>query len=284
MKIGKYKIYEITTGRFALDGGAMYGVVPKTIWEKSDTPDTKNRLKLVTRNLLLVSDSRKILIDTGLGTKWEEKYREIYQIDQTEDHLENGLKNLGFSYDDITDVLLTHLHFDHTGGSTRLVDGKIEPTFKYANYYVQKDNFEWALNPTEKDRASYLIENFEVLAKEGMLRLLDEKTEKLDDEISVLRVHGHTRGQQIFKIADSSNSILFGGDLFPTKHQIALAYVMSYDLQPLITLQEKKFVLANCLEEGTTVYLEHDYRHAALTLKDSEKGIIVSEVYNALPE
>ncbi|MBI5727879.1 MAG: MBL fold metallo-hydrolase, partial [Ignavibacteriales bacterium] len=143
MKIGNFELKIVESGRFMLDGGAMFGIIPKPLWQKTNPADEGNRIALATRNLLLVSDNRKILIDTGMGNKWDEKSRQIYAIEQTETNLELGLEHLGYKADDITDVLLTHLHFDHTGGSTKLSEGKIIPAFTNARYYVQEDNFRW---------------------------------------------------------------------------------------------------------------------------------------------
>lgn len=283
MKIGKYTVHLVESGAFALDGGAMFGVVPKTLWAKTNPADEKNRIAMVTRNILLVSDDRKILIDTGMGNKWDEKSQDIYKIDQAQNSLTTGLAKLGVSADDITDVLLTHLHFDHTGGSTVTANGTTVPAFSNATYYVQKSNFDWALEPTERDRGSYLRENFEPLARAGVLKVLDDSVEQLDHEIEVLRFNGHTRGQQLFKLTDGTTTLFYCGDLIPTASHVPLPYIMGYDLQPLITLQEKKYLLETALEENWILCFEHDAVSACATLKSGEKGITIAERYAGLP-
>jgi glyoxylase-like metal-dependent hydrolase (beta-lactamase superfamily II) len=283
MKIGKYTVHLIESGAFALDGGAMFGVVPKTLWTKANPADEKNRIAMVTRNILLVSDNRKILVDTGMGNKWDAKARDIYKIDQAQNSLTRGLAQLGISAEDITDVLLTHLHFDHTGGSTVMVNGTTIPAFPNATYYVQKSNFDWALEPTERDKGSYLRENFEPLARAGVLKVLDDSVEQLDHEIEVMRFNGHTRGQQLFKLTDGTTTLFYCGDLIPTASHVPLPYIMGYDLQPLITLQEKKYLLETALEENWILCFEHDAVSACATLKAGEKGITIAERYAGLP-
>ena len=284
MQIGKYKLHAIDTGTFALDGGAMFGIIPKPLWSKTNPPDEKNRIKLAARSLLLVSDERKVLIDTGMGDKWDAKAIDIYDINQAESTLSKSLAALGVSADDITDVLLTHLHFDHTGGSTVVRNGQLEPAFPNATYYVQEENFEWALQATERDKGSYIRDNFEPLAKAGVLKVIKDDVEKLDEEIEILRFNGHTRGQQLFRITDASNSLFYCADLIPTYAHIPLAYVMGYDLQPLITLQEKKYILQRALDENWMLFFEHDPDFACATVKDSPKGFTFSERYAGLPE
>ncbi len=282
MKIGKYQLYSIESGSFALDGGAMFGVVPKTLWSKEYKADDLNRIKVVTRNLLLVSDSKKILIDTGNGINWSPKYKEIYAIDQSGNSIESSLKSLGYCSDDITDIWLTHLHFDHTGGSTKYEGDKLVPAFPNANYYVQEDNLRWAREQSIKDKASYLPENYEPLYKAGVLEQNLSEDRFWDDEIEIIRVNGHTYGQQIFKISDGNDTILFGGDMFPTISHIPLPYIMAYDLQPLITLEEKKSLLKTICDENWKIFLEHDPSCVAATVRQTEKGYLVSEKFNVL--
>jgi glyoxylase-like metal-dependent hydrolase (beta-lactamase superfamily II) len=282
MKIGKYSLFSIESGSFALDGGAMFGVVPKTLWSKNHTADDLNRIKVVTRDLLLVSDSKKILIDTGNGTNWSPKLKEIYNIDQSVSSIEKSLKSLDISPGDITDVWLTHLHFDHTGGSTKYDGNKLVPAFPNANYYVQEDNLRWAREQSIKDRASYLPENYEPLYSAGVLKQNLAEDRFWDDEIEILRLNGHTYGQQTFKISDSQNTILFGADIFPTTSHIPLPYIMAYDLQPLITLEEKKALLKVICEEEWKIFFEHDPECVLATIKETEKGFAVSEKFNVL--
>ena len=281
MKIGKYKIRVINSGYFSLDGGAMFGIIPKPLWSKNNPADEVNRIKLATRLLLLESGSKKILVDTGMGDKWDEKFKGIYAIDQTQNSLLESLLSAGVKPEDITDVILTHLHFDHAGGTTLIKDGKLAPTFPNAVYHVQKKNFEWAINPTDRDKGSYIKDNFEPLAKEGMLTLIDGQN-SFDDDIHFVIVNGHTFSQQLIKISDSSNTLLYCCDLFPTYSHIKLPYIMGYDLQPLITLQEKKYILNKAEEENWKLFFEHDPNYAYATVKSTEKGFILDEIFENL--
>lgn len=276
MKIGKYQLHTIHSGYIGLDGGAMFGIIPKPLWEKTNPADEVNRVTLSTRNLLLVSDSSKILIDTGMGTKWDEKSRNIYRIDDNLS-LEKSLSQKGFTINQITDVILTHLHFDHTGGSTKIENDRLIPTFPNAKYYVQKQNFEWAMNPSDRDRGSYLKENFEPLVKEGVLNLLTNN--EFDENISFEVINGHTFGQQMVKISDGTNTVLYCADLLPFVSHIRLPYIMAYDLQPLVTLSEKKKYLKLALDENWILYFGHDPEYAAVTIKHSDKGITHDKVF-----
>ena len=282
MQIGKYTLYVVESGSFALDGGAMFGVVPKTIWSRTHKSDELNRVKIVTRNLLLVSDKKKILIDTGNGNKWSPKYKEIYGMGDDGDLLGTSLADLGFTRDDITDVWLTHLHFDHSGGATAYEGDTIVPAFTHANYYVQADNLRWARQQNERDKASYLPVNYEPLYEAGVLMENLSEDIFLDDEIEIVRVNGHTYGQQLFKISDSQNTVLFGADLFPLASLIPLPYIMAYDLQPLITLQEKKTLLKIITDEKWKIFFEHDPNHILATVKQDAKGFQIDECFNAI--
>jgi len=281
MKIGKYDIHIINSGFVGLDGGAMFGIIPKPLWEKTNPPDNANRIKLATRNLLLEDGSRKILVDTGMGNKWDEKSRNIYDIRQDEFSLIDQLKNYNIKPEDITDVILTHLHFDHTGGSTIQKNNKLIPAFLNAKYYVQRKNYEWAVNPSEKDRGSYIKDNFVPLMEEGVLHFI-EGEQNFDDEISFILVNGHTFSQQLIKLSDSSNTFLFCGDLFPTTSHIPLPYVMGYDLQPLVTVEEKKEILNKALEENWKLIFEHDPNFSSATITKTEKGYKVNEKFQSL--
>jgi len=280
MQIGKYKLVTVISNYFALDGGAMFGIIPKPLWQKTNPPDEQNRIALSTRNLLLISDDRKILIDTGMGNKWDKKSKSIYKIDENIS-LQTSLNSVGVSCEDITDVILTHLHFDHTGGSTKYENGKLVPSFPNAKYYVQKKNYEWAVNPSERDRGSYIKENFEPLTKEGVLNFIDGETE-FDDNISFKIVNGHTFAQQLVKISDSSNTILYCCDLIPFVSQIRIPYLMGYDLQPLITVQEKKKYLHSAADENWFLYFGHDPQFAAATVKHTDFGIVQDKTFTDL--
>ncbi len=278
MKIGKYSLHIIESGYFGLDGGAMFGIIPKPLWELSKPADDMNRIKLATRNLLLVSDSKKILVDTGMGNKWSDKNREIYSVDQESASLNRSLSQLNLKPEDITDVILTHLHFDHTGGSTVLNNDKLEPAFPNATYYVQKQNYQWAVNPSERDRGSYIKENFVPLKEAGVLMLF-EGEKQFDDEIDFIIVNGHTFGQQLLKLSDSANTFLYCCDLFPTTAHIPIPYVMGYDLQPLVTVDEKKRILKTALDGGWKLFFEHDPETAYAVLTAAEKGIRIKEKF-----
>jgi glyoxylase-like metal-dependent hydrolase (beta-lactamase superfamily II) len=282
MKIGKYKLRVIESGFFALDGGAMFGIIPKALWQKTNPPDEVNRIKMSTRNLLLESDSKKILIDTGMGDKWDEKMKSIYDIDE-KISMKSALEKVGLKLDDITDVILTHLHFDHTGGSTVPVNGRLEPAFSNAKYHVQKQNYEWAINPSDRDKGSYIKENFLPLYEEGLLNLISGK-EMFDDEIEFFIINGHTFSQQMVKISDASNTFLFCADLIPTFAHIPLPYIMGYDLQPLVTLEEKKKYLKNALDENWKLFFGHDPEIAFATVKKIGEGYSVDKKFRSFDE
>ena len=280
MRIGKYDVHIIESGYFGLDGGAMFGIVPKPLWEKMNPPDSMNRIKLATRNLLLISDSKKILVDTGMGDKWNDKNREIYAVDQETSSLDQSLLKLNLKPEDITDVILTHLHFDHTGGSTVLNNGRLEPAFPNATYYVQKENYRWAVNPSERDKGSYIKDNFVPLKEAGVLMQI-EGEKQFDEEIDFIIVNGHTFGQQLLKISDSANTFLYCCDLFPTTSHIPLPYVMGYDLQPLVTVSEKKKILKSAMDEEWKLFFEHDPETAFATLASTDKGVRIKAKYKA---
>jgi glyoxylase-like metal-dependent hydrolase (beta-lactamase superfamily II) len=281
MQIGDYKLTVINSGYFKLDGGAMFGIIPRPLWEKTNPPDSLNRIKLTTRNLLLQRKGRNILIDTGMGNKWDDKSRSIYDIDQETLSMQNELLKIGLMPEDITDVLLTHLHFDHTGGSTIIENGKFMPTFPSAKYYVQKQNLDWAMNSTEKDRGSYIKDNFIPLVELGVLDLIYGDT-KFDKNIEFIVVNGHTFGQQLIKISDTTNTLLYCCDMIPTASHIPLPYIMGYDLQPLVTLSEKKNLLQKAADEKWMLFFEHDPDTTMATVTKTDKGFIAKQKYNEL--
>jgi glyoxylase-like metal-dependent hydrolase (beta-lactamase superfamily II) len=282
MKIGKYKLSIIESGFFGLDGGAMFGIVPKPLWEKTNPADTSNRIKLSTRHLILESESKKIIIDTGMGKKWDEKMKSIYAVDE-EISMNSVLASIGLKAEDITDVILTHLHFDHTGGSTIINDGKLVPAFPKAKYYVQKQNYDWAIKPSDRDKGSYPTENFLPLFEEGVLNFIVGNAE-FDDEIEFIIINGHTFGQQMVKISDGENIFLFCSDLMPFVSHIPLPYIMGYDLQPLITLEEKKKYLKLAVEEDWKLFFGHDPEVAFATIKKFGEGYIVDEKFRSFEE
>lgn len=277
MKIGKYEIRVLETGFFALDGGAMFGIIPKTIWNRSNPADTENRITLGAKSLLLISDSKKILIDTGYGDYWDEKFKSIYRVEGFKS-IDNSLQELGIKSDEITDVLLTHLHFDHTGGSTKLENGKWHPAFPNAAYHVQKNHFDWAMNPTEKDKASFISNRFLPLVEEGILKFTIGESE-FDENIKFIPVNGHTFSQQMIKISDSSDTLLYCGDLFPTSSHIPIPYVMGYDLEPLVTIQEKKKILPIAIEQNWKLFFEHDPEIMMATVTTNGKSFMLNQIY-----
>jgi len=281
MQIGKYKLSAIETGTFALDGGAMFGIIPKTLWERSNPADEKNRITLGGRCLLLQSEKRNILIDTGIGNGWDEKFSKIYSLDFSNSFLAKSLKNAGLEREDITDVILTHLHFDHTGGAVVFNNGKPEPAFPNANYYIQQKHFEWAKNPSFKDSGSFITNRFLPLAEEGVLKFTDENF-KLDDEISFVVSNGHTFSQQLVKITDGNNTLLYCGDLFPTSSHIPIPYVMGYDLQPVKTIEEKLSILPKAVEEDWLLFFEHDPYITAGKVVKTDKGFKMGGKVNSV--
>lgn len=274
MKIGQYDVYAIECERFALDGGAMFGTVPKVLWEKTNPADEKNRIEMSARAMLVIGNDRKILIDTGTGQKWEPKYREMYKI--SDSFLESNLRKFGVAAEDITDVILTHLHFDHAGGATKLIDGKLVAAFPNATYYVQEENYKWAQQPNAREKASYLKENFMPLVESGKLKFTDGETE-LFSGVHLHISNAHTHGQQLVRIAGDKNSVLYCGDLIPTASHIPIPFVMGYDLFPLHLMEEKRKVLERAADEDWTLFFEHDpYQDASLLMK-SEKGVVKGE-------
>ena len=280
MKIGKYEIKIVLSGFFGLDGGAMFGIIPKPLWEKTNPSDSSNRVKLATRNLLLQSETKNILIDTGMGNKWTEKEKTIYAVDENIS-LDLALNEHNLTKNDITDVILTHLHFDHTGGSVEKENDKLSPAFPNAKYYVQKQNFEWAKNPSDRDKGSYVKQNFLPLFENGVLNLIDGES-NFDDEIEFLVINGHTFGQQMVKVSDSTNTLLFCSDLLPFVSHIPIPYLMGYDIQPLVTVEEKKKYLQKALDENWKLFFGHDPETAMVTLKSTEKGIRVDERFDTI--
>lgn len=273
MKIGNYTVHPIETGRFALDGGAMFGVVPKNLWNKTNPADEQNRITLAMRCILLIADDgRKILIDNGTGHKYNDKFAAMYRVDHSQLTLDKSLSALGFTTDDITDAILTHLHFDHAGGSTKLdADGKVVPTFRNAKYYVQKKHYEYGLNATEKDRASFLKPDFMPLIESKKLNLVDD-ADQLFADIRFYIAHGHSPYQQLPIISDGKTTVFFCGDLMPTKTHVSVPYVMAYDNQPLVTIEEKKQILSQAVNEKWFLFFEHDPETAIGTVTKDEKG------------
>lgn len=283
MKIGKYQIDEIYAGSLSLDGGAMFGVVPKVLWNKTNPADELNRVALKTRSMLIRGDGKIILIDTGIGNNWDEKFSKIYNIDVENSFLLKSLEVKGIAREQVTHVFLTHLHFDHTGGSVIFNGGKIEPAFPNAKYLVQKSHLDLALNPTEKDKASFIKERFVPLIENEMMILINGET-FFDDNISFINSNGHTNAMQLIKISDGNKTVLYSADLFPFASHIPLPYIMAYDINPMITLQDKKRILEQAVEEKWILFFEHDPEIVAATVSKNLRGYGVDDSYEALPE
>ena len=282
MKIGKYTLYSIETSEFGLDGGAMFGIIPKPLWEKSAPADEKNRINMVTRSLLLVSDDRKILIDTGNGTKWDEKYRKIYNIDTSQYSIEFSLAKYGFTAEDITDVICTHLHFDHVGGNTKIENDKIVPTFTNAKYWASKENWRLANHPSQKDSGSFMENDWKVLVENGMIEIVDGDETFIDD-IDIYLTNGHTTGCMHPLISDGNNTLFYGADIIPMAAHIPVPWVMAYDINPVVTVQEKIKILTKVVDENWILFFEHEPNIQACTVYNNGKhfkmksSVIISE-------
>jgi glyoxylase-like metal-dependent hydrolase (beta-lactamase superfamily II) len=277
MRIGDYDLYPVETGRFGLDGGAMFGVVPRALWQKHAPPDGRNRISMAARALLLKGNGRIVLVDTGNGLKMPAKLQDIYGMDPTSPSLESSLSGLGVDPEQVTDVILTHLHFDHAGGSTVRAGSSVRPTFANATYYVQKAHWEAALNPTERDRASFMPEDFLPLQEAGQLRLTEGDGEVLPG-IRVIVLHGHTTALQAPVITDGIRTLFFCADLVPLVPHLQLPWIMAYDLRPLVTLEEKRGVLSEAVKNKWILFFEHDPAVTAATVSQGEKGPEICEV------
>ena len=280
------RLYSIETGLFKLDGGAMFGVVPKSIWNKLNPADENNLCTWTMRCLLIEDGDRLILIDNGIGNKQSEKFFGHYYL-HGDNSLEKSLAAHGFSKDDITDVLLTHLHFDHCGGSIIRDGDKLIPAFKNATYWSNLEHWNWAVYPNEREKASFLKENILPIQKSGQLKfidLVDTEDDKLGeasfaDNISVRFVNGHTEKMMLPQIKYKDKTIVFMADLLPSIAHIPLPYVMAYDMQPLKTLSEKKLFLNEALDNNYILFFEHDAQHECCTLHQTEKGIRENEIF-----
>ena len=257
MKIGKYDLYSVETSEFGLDGGAMFGIIPKPVWEKKVSADELNRVNMVTRSLLLVSDEKKILIDTGNGTKWEEKYKQIYDINTDQYNIEKSLGKYGFISEQITDVICTHMHFDHIGGNTKIKSGEVVPTFPNAKYWISEENWKLANHPSQKDAGSFIEHDWKVLAENQMIEIVDGK-EPFIEGIETIVTHGHTPGLLHPIVSDGSNKLFYGADIFPMVAHIPIPWVMAYDVQPVVTMEEKQKLLQKMEREDWILFFEHD--------------------------
>jgi glyoxylase-like metal-dependent hydrolase (beta-lactamase superfamily II) len=272
MHIGNYDVTMIDAGRYKLDGGAMFGVVPRTLWQKENPPDEKNRITMSLNTLLLVGDGKIILVDTGVGDKFTDKFREIYAIDYSEHSLVKSLLKHNIQPENVTDVILTHLHFDHVGGSTYYdKEGNLKLQFPNATHYVQKKQLEWAQKGFAKDRASYLSENIQPLIDSGQLKVLSG-AEELFKDVELILSDGHTVAQQLVLIRGNGKNLLYSADLIPMTAHIPLPWVMAYDLYPVTSIQEKEEILKKAVAENWMIFFEHDPRTYCGTVEEGDRG------------
>lgn len=277
------KIYPLNTGNFKLDGGAMFGVVPKSIWSKTNPADENNMCTWSMRSLLIEDGNRLILIDAGIGDKQNEKFFSHYYL-HGNDSLHGNLKQLGFHADDITDVFLTHLHFDHCGGAIQWNKDRtgFEPVFKNAIYWSTENHWKWATEPNPREKASFIAENILPIQESGQLKFVNRTgnfTKEIFPNFDVLFVDGHTESMMIPHINYQGKTLVFMADLLPSTGHIPLPYVMGYDTRPLITLTEKEQFLKTAVENEYVLFLEHDSVNELCTLQNTEKGIRLSNAF-----
>ncbi|RKS55376.1 glyoxylase-like metal-dependent hydrolase (beta-lactamase superfamily II) [Gillisia mitskevichiae] len=279
------KLYPIEAGNFKLDGGAMFGVVPKSLWNKTNPADNNNMIDIAARCLLIEEGDKLILIDTGMGDKQSEKFFGYYY--QWGDHsIDKSLKQHGFHRDDITDVFMTHLHFDHCGGSVQWNKDRTgyEPAFKNARFWSNKDHWLWATQPNAREKASFLKENIIPMEQSGRLHFLEKEANKtftISEELGfgVFFADGHTDKQMIPHISYQGKTLVFMADLLPTAGHIPLPFVMGYDTRPLLTLNEKELFLNKAADEELYLFLEHDAHNEIITLKHTEKGVRLNKTF-----
>ena len=273
------KLYSVETGNFKLDGGAMFGVVPKSLWERTNPADSKNRIQMSSRCLLIEDGKNLILIDTGLGEKQDEKFFAHYNR-SNEVSLSSSINSLGFSIDDITDVFFTHLHFDHCGGATAREGDKIIPVFKNAKFWCSKSHWDWAtVNPNPREKASFLNENIMPLKESGQLNLFNSTSLVADLGLEFISVDGHTEKMSLPKINYKGNLILFASDLVPTSGHIPVPYLMGYDVRPLKTMEEKQTILSELEASNSFLFLQHDPTTEVVSLKKTEKGVRLDQAF-----
>jgi len=271
-------LHTIETGYFKLDGGAMFGVVPKVIWNKINPADDKNLCTWQMRCLLVEDGNRLILIDTGLGNKQSSKFFSYY-YPHGDAELIQSIKTKGYSPDEITDVILTHLHFDHCGAAVKRNGEQLEATFKNATYWSNETHWNWASEPNPREKASFLKENFIPLQADDRIKFVDDKNSPFEN-ISFLLVNGHTEAQLIPHIKYKEKTLVFMADLIPSVGHIPLPYIMGYDLNALQSLEEKTAFLNTALEKDYLLFFEHDPVNECCSLKQTEKGIRADEVFS----
>jgi glyoxylase-like metal-dependent hydrolase (beta-lactamase superfamily II) len=272
-------IYPIETGNFKLDGGAMFGVVPKSIWQKTNPADDKNLIEMSMRCMLIEDGNRLILIDTGLGSKQSNKFYSYYSL-YGDFSLDSSLAKQGFHRDDITDVFLTHLHFDHCGGAIQWNSDKtlLQPAFKNAKFWSNDSHWEWATDPNPREKASFLKENINPIKESGQLNFIHSNPRE-QIGFDILFVDGHTEKQMLPILNYQGKTIVFMADLLPTVGHIPLPYVMGYDTRPLLTIQEKEQFLNQAANNEYYLFLEHDATHELCTVHHTEKGVRLKETH-----
>lgn len=270
------KIHIIETGYFKLDGGAMFGVVPKTLWQKKNQPDENNLCTWSMRCLLIEYGERRILVDTGIGDKQDDKFRSHFEP-HGEATLAGSLEKAGFSADSITDVLLTHLHFDHVGGAVKYdAQGKPVPTFPNATYWSNEVHYNWAYYPNPREKASFLKENFVPLKNAGVLKFIDVQKDDIEwmPGIDIRFVYGHTEAMMVPIFHQGDHTLVYCADVIPSSFHIGMPYVMSYDLRPLDTMREKGRILEDGVERGHYLFFEHDPATACVQVERNDRGRI----------
>ncbi len=272
------QLHTINTGLFKLDGGAIFGVVPKTLWQKTNPADENNLCTLAMRCLLVETGNRLILIDTGIGNKQNESFLSHYYL-HGENSLSKSLTQKGFSADDVTDVFLTHLHLDHVGGAVISAENQLQPTFKNATYWSNQQHWDWAIHPNDREKASFLKENILPLQESGQLQLIDPANASFTDGFSVRFVSGHTKAMMLPQISYKTKTLVYVADLIPTVGHIPLPYIPAYDMFPLQTLTEKKAFLEEAADKNYILFFEHDPEFECCTVKKTEKGIRLNEIF-----
>jgi glyoxylase-like metal-dependent hydrolase (beta-lactamase superfamily II) len=272
-------LYTINAGYFKLDGGAMFGVVPKSIWQKLNPPDELNLCNWAMRCLLVEDGDRLILIDTGIGNKQSEKFFSHYYLNG-DDNLEKSLADSGFGTDDITDVFLTHLHFDHCGGSIKKVDDKLLPAFKNATYWSNQKHWEWATHPNDREKASFLKENILPIEQSGQLKFVEiAEGIKFNENFRIRFVSGHTESMMLPQIEYKNKTIVYMADLLPSTGHIPIPYIMAYDMHPMETLKEKKNFLEEAEKNNYILFFEHDAQLECCTLQLTDEGVRKAETF-----
>ncbi|OJW84881.1 MAG: MBL fold metallo-hydrolase [Bacteroidetes bacterium 46-16] len=276
------RLFTINTGNFKLDGGAMHGVVPKTLWNKVHPADENNMCSWALRCLLIEHGNSRILIDNGIGDKQDAKFFSHYYL-HGDDTLQKSLAAHGFTTDDITDVFLTHLHFDHCGGSIKRDGDKLVPAFKNAQYWSNEAHWQWAIQPNDREKASFLKENILPIEESGQLRFVDcgDGQEWMPD-IRVRFVNGHTEAMMLPQISYNGHTILYCADLLPSAAHIGMPWIMAYDMRPLDTLDEKKRILKEAVANDWVLFFEHDNDIECCNLQDTERGIKMKDTFTLL--